>query len=189
MKYTCWVLATLFTLGVSGLLAQEPAQKPMPEHGWMTSRGRLMEQLKLTDEQKKEIEKLRFDLQKELIAQRARTANAQLEYRELLKADNLDKAAIEKKAGELTELRSQGRSAMLNHWFAVNKLLTPDQQKVWRKVLERGSQMAMHRWRGRGMMRGQRGGAMRRGPGQFGPDRNFQRREGPGGSTEQKLEE
>ncbi len=36
---------------------------------------------------------------------------------------------------------------MLNHWFNVNKLLTPEQQKVWKKTLgarmfeRRGMQM------------------------------------------------
>ena len=178
MKHTLWALAVLITLGMQGLLAKE--QEPMPPQAGMHGQAWLMGQLKLNDDQKKEVEKLRFDLAKQMISQRAKVANAQLEYRELLKADNLDRATIEKKSTEIADLRSQSRSMLLNHWFAVNKLLNPDQQKVWKKVLERGSQLAMRAGRGRGMMHG---------PQRFRQGRAFHRDGGPDGPAEKKVEE
>jgi hypothetical protein len=33
----------------------------------------------------------------------------------------------------------------INSWFAINKLLTPDQQKTWKKVLENAPAMRRQR--------------------------------------------
>jgi Spy/CpxP family protein refolding chaperone len=95
----------------------------------------LLRQLKLTDQQRKDIQDLRFDLQKKMIEQQAKVKTARLELAELFKADTPDKAAIENKAAEVSQLQSQQRILALDHWFAVNKLLTPDQQKVWKRAL------------------------------------------------------
>jgi Spy/CpxP family protein refolding chaperone len=137
MKWTAVArIAISLALGLSAtsLFAQE--RMPMRPHGMEQGRARLMEELKLTDDQKKEVGKIRYDLEKQMIAQRAKIANARLELRQLTKADNPDKGAIEKKIGEVSDLGSQTHVMMLNQWFAVNKLLNPDQQKVWKKVLE-----------------------------------------------------
>jgi Spy/CpxP family protein refolding chaperone len=136
----------LFTLQV---VAQGPGRGPMGQSPMMPLM-RIVEELKLTDDQKKEVEKIRFDTQKQMIAQMSKLANARVEYQQLTRADNLDKAAMEKKINEITQLASQTATLMLNQWFAVNKLLTAEQQKVWKKALNVGG-MFRERF-GRGTM-------------------------------------
>ena len=132
--------------------------------GPMTPRMQLMEELKLTDGQKKEVEKLHFDMQKQMIAQRSKIATSRLELQHMLRADNPDKAVLEKKINEVSQLATQVHMMRLSQWFAVNKLLNADQQKVWKKALNMRAGMAermrmnrgMRGTMGRGMMQRER---------------------------------
>jgi Spy/CpxP family protein refolding chaperone len=114
---------------------------------------KLMEELKLTDDQKKDVQKLHFDLQKQMITQMSKIAGARVDLQQLLKADNPDRAAIEKKITEISQLAGQTGTIMLGQWFAVNKLLTAEQQKTWKKALGMGGMMGG----GMGMMGGGKG--------------------------------
>ena len=140
------LISCLLVLPASQLFAQE---RDDDDEGPMMPRMRLMEELKLTDDQKKEIEKLHFDLQKQMIVQRSKIATSRLELQQMLRADNPDKAALEKKIIEVSQLATQTHTMRLNQWFAVNKLLNADQQKVWKKALEMkasmGDRIIMHR--------------------------------------------
>jgi Spy/CpxP family protein refolding chaperone len=99
---------------------------------------KFMAKLNLTDEQKKDVEKIHFDAEKQTIAQKAKVETAHVELQQLLKADAPDKSAIEKKISDIANLKVQMHMIKINSWFAINKLLTPDQQKTWKKVLENG---------------------------------------------------
>lgn len=159
MKIRILLASTMLLLSSAALLKAQPddleAQDPM-----VGPRMRLFAELKLIDDQKKQMEQMRVDLAKQLIAHRAKTSTARLELQQLLRADNPGKAAIEKKLNELGQLQTQGRMQMVNQWFNVNKILTPEQQKVWKKAL------GQRQFAGRGqMMRGGRGGMMRMGRG------------------------
>ncbi len=111
---------------------------------------KLMGELKLTDDQKKEVQKLHFDFQKQMITQMSKIAGARVDLQQLLKADNPDRAAIEKKITEISQLAGQTGTMLLGQWFAVNKLLNPEQQKTWKKALDFGGM----RRGGMGMMGG-----------------------------------
>jgi Spy/CpxP family protein refolding chaperone len=63
----------------------------------------------------------------------------------LLKADAPDKSAIEKKINEIADLTVQMHMIKINSWFTINKLLTPEQQKTWKKVLEYGPALQRHK--------------------------------------------
>jgi Spy/CpxP family protein refolding chaperone len=102
---------------------------------------KFIEQLKLTEEQKKDVDKIRLDMEKQEIAQKAKNETARVELRQLFKADNPDKSAIEKKMNEIADLEVQMHMIKINSWFDINKLLTPEQQKTWKKALEHGSEM------------------------------------------------
>ncbi|MBF8248056.1 MAG: hypothetical protein HW374_856 [Bacteroidetes bacterium] len=115
---------------------------------------KLMEELKLTDDQKKDVQKLHFDLQKQMITQRSKIAGARVDLQQLLKADNPERAAIEKKITEISQLAGQTGTMLLGQWFAVNKLLTAEQQKTWKKALDIGGMMRQ----GMRMREGFRGG-------------------------------
>jgi Spy/CpxP family protein refolding chaperone len=110
----------------------------------------LFGRLKLNDQQKKQIEQMRFDMQKQLVGVRAKMQMARLDLHQLLAADNPDKAAIEAKMGEISQIALQVHSTRLNHWFEVNKILNPDQQKVWRGLLKHPLRDRVRAWmRGR----------------------------------------
>lgn len=99
--------------------------------------GRILEKLKLSDSQKKDFEKLQTEFAKQRVEQQAKIKVAAIELRSLMKAETPDRAAIEKKINEIGELQSQNRMSRVDHWFAVNKMLNPDQQKVWKELLDR----------------------------------------------------
>lgn len=96
-----------------------------------------MNKLNLTDEQKKQFDKLRFDIQKRQTDAQAKVKTAGIELKELFSADKLDRTAIEKKMKEIADLRLKLRLNHLDHWFAVNKILDEKQQKIWKEKLER----------------------------------------------------
>ncbi|HWP81574.1 MAG TPA: Spy/CpxP family protein refolding chaperone [Bacteroidota bacterium] len=123
----------IFTLAVV-FVANPLSAQPGPMRG--EGPGRIMEELKLTEEQQQKFEQMRFDLMKQMAAHRSKVATAHVELQELVAKDPVDKSAIEKKIKEIADLRSQGTTLRLNHWFSVNKLLTPEQQKVWKKALK-----------------------------------------------------
>jgi Spy/CpxP family protein refolding chaperone len=106
---------------------------------------KIMGKLNLTDEQKKDVEKIHFDAAKQSVAQKAKLATGRIELQQLLKTDNPDKSAIEKKINEMADIGVQLRIIKLNSWFAINKILTPDQQKIWKKVLENAPAMQRQR--------------------------------------------
>jgi len=115
------------------LLAFNAPMFSQPEDG--KEFHKIMAKLNLTNEQKKDVEKIAVDMAKQLVDQRANLATARIDLRQLFKADNPDKAAIEKKINEMADIGVQLQMVKINSWFAMNKLLTPDQQIPWKKAL------------------------------------------------------
>jgi Spy/CpxP family protein refolding chaperone len=99
--------------------------------------GRLHEKLNLSDTQKKDFEKLNSEFAKQKVEQQAKIKIAAIELHTLMKADSPDRGAIEKKINEISDLQAQNRMLGVDHWFSVNKLLNPDQQKIWKGMLDR----------------------------------------------------
>jgi Spy/CpxP family protein refolding chaperone len=142
-----WMMSTTVTMILLTAMAfgQQGAQNaPGPTGGAMGER--LMQELKLTDQQRKEIGDLRLEMAKQSIAQQAKIKTARLELAELFRADSPDKSAIEKKVDEISQLQTQMRHARIDHWFAVNRLLSADQQKIWKRML--GQMWMQHRMNG-----------------------------------------
>ncbi len=132
MKYSnlAAVLCSIFVLTTAH--GQNPQQANFgPRH------ARIVESLKLSDSQKQDFEKLNTDFAKQRVAQQAKVKVAGIELHSLLLAEKPDRSAIEKKINEIGDLRAQNRMLHIDHWFEVNKILTPDQQKIWKGVLER----------------------------------------------------
>lgn len=98
--------------------------------------ARLMKKLNLTDQQQSDVGKLMVDHAKKMVDQKAKLANAIIDLKVLLKAQEPQQSAIDKKIREIADLKVQEQSMRLNMWFAVNKILTPDQQKLWKQALE-----------------------------------------------------
>lgn len=153
MQYKSSLVAIMFVLFLAlplMLIAQPEKeikiitkQGPMMKHIEVTADDDdddmpLFDMLKLTDEQEKEFANLRLDLQKKQIAARAKVQTAQIELKELFHSDNLDRASIDKKMKEITDLKLKVQQNHLDHWFAVNKILKPEQQKMWKKHIGKG---------------------------------------------------
>jgi Spy/CpxP family protein refolding chaperone len=93
----------------------------------------IFHKLNLTEDQEKDFMKLRFEMQKKQTDASAKVQTAQIELKELFSADIPDRAAIEKQIKEIADLKTRLHLNRLDHWFAVNKILTPEQQKIWKK--------------------------------------------------------
>jgi len=111
--------------------------------------GMMMKELKLTDQQQELFDKVTFDTQKKMIELKAKVATLKLELRRLMDAESLDKSAIEKKMNEIATTEVAIRMNHINGWSEKNKALTPEQQKIWKKVLAHGPEqmkrkMMMH---------------------------------------------
>ena len=148
------VAAAISFLLVSGAAFAQPMTK-RPQQMPMLNRAEMLKQLKLTDDQKSQIQKLRFDMMQKQIDLRAQLAHSRLDYEQLASADNPDQDAISSKIDQIDKAKVAMQKNKLAFWFDVNKVLTPDQQKVWKKVLEHPM---MRRGRGEQIM-------IRRGPG------------------------
>lgn len=98
--------------------------------------AKLIKKLNLTEQQKPELGKLMVEHAKKMIDQRAKFASNAIDLRVLLRAESPQQNAIEKKMRELADLKVQEETLRLNLWFSVNKLLTVDQQKVWKNALQ-----------------------------------------------------
>ena len=143
MKTKMLILVFGFVIAAGAAFAQPgnapEAPMPMKHHQMMHHAG-----LKLTDQQKTQVEKIKFDLMKKQIDLRAQIAKDRVDYAELASAENPDRSALESKVDDMANLRSQLHKNMLDAWFDVNKVLTPEQQKLWKKALEHPMLFARH---------------------------------------------
>ncbi len=98
-------------------------------------REKMMKGLKLTDQQQEQFSKVKFDTQKKMIELKAKVETSKLELRRLMDAETIDKSLIEKKMNEIAVNEVAIRMNHLNSWIELNKVLTPEQQKIWKKAL------------------------------------------------------
>jgi len=128
-------LILLMILATAMVMAQgHDKGKDKPNKGPGYGRGRLMEELKLTADQQKQFDQMRTDLRKSGITNRSKIQLAMVDLHQLYSADAPDRAKIEDKTREIGKLQTDVKLARAGFWFDVNKILTPDQQKVWKKV-------------------------------------------------------
>jgi len=163
MHNTGLFLTLLLALAISATAFAQPRKgmhSPMEGQHMM----KFMDDLNLSEAQQKDFQKLRDESSKQMIANRAKKATLGVELRELFRADSPNKGAIDKKLGEISQIESQMRQQRTDHWFAVNKILTPDQQKAWKKCLAEGPMMKQRRgmMMNREMRGGMRGGMQQR---------------------------
>lgn len=126
-------MKTLIILALAGLIGTTQAQ-PFRDGGDRdVQRENLHKILNLDDATTKKIEQLREDHQKKQIALRAKLQTARLEMRTLMRADNLDRAALLAKQKEISGIREEMQTSKLSHRLDVYGLLTPEQQKIWKE--------------------------------------------------------
>jgi Spy/CpxP family protein refolding chaperone len=130
-------MTTLLAAALALPTFAQPETTPGPEmrqgRGPMQQRNMMMKQLNLTDQQQSQMQKLRFDMQKKQVTLQGKVRLLRIELKELFVADDPDKNTIEKKTREISDLQHQEKVSSLDHLFAVKNILTPEQQKLWKK--------------------------------------------------------
>ncbi len=103
--------------------------------------GEMMDKLNLTVEQEKQIQDLRFDLEKVSINFRAKLQTERLKLRQLSLADEPNKKKIHAQIDKIGAIEVQLDKARVDHRLAARKILTEDQFKIFR--------LGMHQRQGR----------------------------------------
>jgi Spy/CpxP family protein refolding chaperone len=131
------ILFAILIAGCFGFsIAQEhPQRPPMEKAMGHMGKPNIFAKLNLTDEQKSQLKDLRFETTRREIDLRSKLALSKLELGRLVSSDDPDKDAIQKKMNDVAANKTAVDVNKLNGWFEANKLLTPEQQKIWREVL------------------------------------------------------
>jgi Spy/CpxP family protein refolding chaperone len=123
------------------------------------SNPEIRERLGVTPEQAAKIRQQASDFRKAEIRSRADLGVKRIELRDLLSAENPDRAAIDKKLQEISAARLTQERTAIDFQLAMRTALTPEQREKLKKMREQ--------FRGRGPgregSRGPRGGEHRRG--------------------------
>ena len=156
--------------------AEEQEQAPMmqPMRGRMGHGGMMLQQhlewlsqqLKLSDEQRAQVQTLLRNHAKDIIRLRAEIDTMALDVPPLLEANPVDLAKVKQLFQAIAAKEADLRLAHVTAMQDIRKLLNPEQQKQFRTMpghmLGDGGMMGGGAMRGRGMMRP--GGMMGRGP-------------------------
>jgi len=150
MYRTVFSTLVVLALGTSLAMSQrgEGHRRMRPFH---EKRESLIEKLNLTEDQESTMQKLRLDLEKKQTQTHSKVQMTRLELKELLLADKVDRAAMEKSIKSVSDLQHQLKMNWLNHWFAVREILSPEQQEVWKEhfgAMGRGMPFGRHEMRG-----------------------------------------
>ena len=156
--------------------AEEQEQVPMmrPMRGMMGHGGMMLQQhvewlsqqLKLSDEQRTQVQTLLRSHAKDVIRLRAEIDTMTLDVPPLLEANPVDLAKVKQLFQAIAAKEADLRLAHVTAMQDIRKLLTPEQQKQFRTMpghmMGDGAMMGPGGMMGRGMMGG--GGMMGRGP-------------------------
>jgi Spy/CpxP family protein refolding chaperone len=154
-----------------------PFERAFGGHGiegrWWNN-PRIIERLKLTDDQRKEFDNILLQHREKLIDLRANVEKAELQMEPLVRADQPDEAKILAQIDQVAQARAELEKANARYLLALRSKLTPEQ---WKEVQEFRENHGMGKGEGRGYGQGGYGsggygGRMRggRGPGNGGPN-------------------
>jgi len=99
--------------------------------------------LVLTDEQRKKIEDINFNVQKAAIQQQAVLRVQRLELERLMRADNPDRAAIDKKIPEVAQAQTTIMRARINALMDLRGVLTKEQRDKIREFVAQRLEQAV----------------------------------------------
>jgi len=163
-----WALAAALGLG-AWAAAQGPGQAVGPgfgshmppmersfrafgDRGRWWNNPRIIEALKLTDGQRKEMDAILLDHREKLIDLRAAVDKAELEMEPLVQADQPNETAILAQIDKVAQARADLEKANARFLLALRAKLTPDQWKALQAL--RTEHRDRQTWRQRGPRRG-----------------------------------
>jgi Spy/CpxP family protein refolding chaperone len=158
----CMALALMFMLAGTGMAQQPQAGDPQsfrdgpsaagtqsptsgprmrPMHHRMGAAAssfrhmeRLVQQLGLSDEQRRQVQPLLLNYAKEAIRTRADIAVTRLEIRQQLSANQPDLSQVKDRLQNIADKEAQLRFDRITTMQDIRKLLTPEQQEQWRAM-------------------------------------------------------
>lgn len=111
------------------------SERPMnPKFQMKYSLKDRMDKLNLTDAQKDQFQKMRFDFQKQMIDLKANLQKSELELKEIQSSDNISRSVVLDAVRNISENKAAIAMAMANHKMDMYDVLTPDQRKVWKEM-------------------------------------------------------
>jgi Spy/CpxP family protein refolding chaperone len=102
----------------------------------MLENDRVRTALGLTDQQAERLRQIALDTEKFTVKTRAEVAVRSMDLRELLRADKPEREAVMKKVQEISDLRGQIMKQHMESLLATKTVLTPEQQRKMRAMLE-----------------------------------------------------
>lgn len=130
----------------------------------MRGHGRIVENLKLTEDQQKQFDKIHTDLEKKQITLRSKLETMQVDLRDLIRSEKPDQGKIESQLSEISKTQNEMKMNRMGRWFGINKILTPEQQNIWKDhpiMIGKGGGPQGHKpWKRDGMKHRGRSGRM-----------------------------
>jgi len=135
------VLSGVVAAALVGTALAQP-QMGRPVAAPMAQKERMAQKLNLSAEQKAKMHKIRADLERKQIPVQSKIQLARVDLREMAIAEKPDRAAIEKKMKEISDLQYQTRLNMVDMLFSAREILTPEQQKMmWDRLMDGGQRI------------------------------------------------
>jgi Spy/CpxP family protein refolding chaperone len=125
---------------------------PGMEGRWWVN-PRVVEQLKISEEEQKTLDGILIEHREKLIDLRASLQKTELKMEELAMADKLDEAAVTEQIDRVAQARAELEKANAHYLLAIWSKLTPEQRTMVKEY--RSGQVARNGWGGRGQMRDQ----------------------------------
>ena len=110
----------LFTFN-SNLLAQRPGN----------IKKQFMKELNLTDEQKGQIDAIRYGEEKATLDMRNEIEKNRLEIRHMITTNNIDAALLESLTKKNSEIQTELKQLLVKNWLAIYNLLDDNQKSIW----------------------------------------------------------
>ena len=133
-RLTTLAVIVLFVIsGTVFALPQKTGGKIQPMMPWL----KIKTQLNLTKDQEQKFNDIIFSQQEAMIDNRAEIQKLRLQKQKIALSDNPDLTKLKKINSKIFELLSQNSNRRLETWAKINAILTPEQQVIWKRTLNR----------------------------------------------------
>jgi Spy/CpxP family protein refolding chaperone len=152
-----FIAALLLASGTFSSVSAQSGRGQFRGEGRPPVNANRIENIKLTDDQQKQMTGLRVQFQEETVKTNNLIKEKQAHLKTLIDTDNRDMKDLDKTVADLTTLKGDLIKKGIAHRDAVKKILTPEQMKTWenrvRQHMRGGAQGPVNRgMRGGGRM-------------------------------------
>jgi len=133
-------------IAVAFIFAGTSLAQPMNGGGKMMHKGdgmpkmrgqMIKERLELNDEQSKKFDEIMFAQREKAIDTRAEIQKLKLQAQKITSSGKVEVEKLKEINSKIADLQKEMKNARLDSWNKINKILTPEQQKIWAQMLDR----------------------------------------------------